>query len=105
MGRKERRMTRLIDKDMLIEILGEMQGLCDTKAALIQNSKIWQQVKDMPTVDAVPVRHGKWLDDGQYDNFFPHHEWRCSECGEHVLEIGVPWFKYCPNCGARMDEE
>lgn len=48
-------MTRLIDKDMLIEILGVMQGLCDTKAALIQNSKIWQQVKDLPTVDAVPV--------------------------------------------------
>ena len=46
---------RLIDKDMLIEILGEMQGLCDTKAALIQNSKIWQQVKDLPTVDAVEV--------------------------------------------------
>lgn len=46
---------RLIDKDLLIEILGEMQGLCDTKAALIQNSKIWQQVKDLPTVDAVPV--------------------------------------------------
>lgn len=46
---------RLIDKDMLIEILGEMQGLCGTKAALIQNSKIWQQVKDLPAVDAVPV--------------------------------------------------
>lgn len=55
--------------------------------------------------DAEPVKHGKWLDDGQYDNFFPHHEWRCSECGEHVLEIGAPWFKYCPNCGARMDAE
>ena len=48
-------MTRLIDKDTLIEILGVMQGLCDTKAALIQNSKIWQQVKDLPTVDAVHV--------------------------------------------------
>lgn len=46
---------RLIDKDTLIEVLGVMQGLCDTKAALIQNSKIWQQVKDLPTVDAVPV--------------------------------------------------
>ena len=45
----------LIDKDMLIEILGEMQGLCYTKAALTQNSKIWKRVKDLPAVDAVPV--------------------------------------------------
>ena len=56
-------------------------------------------------LDTPPVRHGKWIDDGQYDNFFPHHEWRCSECGEYVLEIGEPWYKFCPNCGARMDEE
>ena len=58
-------------------------------------------IKKLPSAQ----RTGKWLDDGQYDNFFPHHEWRCSECGEHVLEIGVPWFNYCPHCGARMDEE
>ena len=60
---------------------------------------------DEPTVDAVPVRHGKWIDEGQYADFFPHHAWRCSECGEHVLEIDVPWFNYCPHCGARMGEE
>lgn len=59
-------------------------------------------VEDEPTIDAVPVRHGKWIDEGQYADFFPHHEWRCSECGEHVIEIDTPWYKYCPNCGARM---
>lgn len=41
----------LIDRDKLIEILAEMQGRCATKAALVQNSKIWQQVKDMPAVE------------------------------------------------------
>ena len=56
-------------------------------------------------VDAVPVRHGKWIDEGQNDDFFPHHAWRCSECGEQVLEIGVPWYAYCPSCGARMDKD
>lgn len=71
-GRKERRM-RLIDADLLIEILGVMQGLCDTKAALIQNSKIWQQAKDLPTVDAVPVirckdcAYYRPYSDGRYD--------------------------------------
>lgn len=65
----------------------------------------WILDHEEPAVDAEPVRHGKWIDEGQNDDFFPHHAWRCSECGEHVLEIGVPWFKYCPNCGARMDKK
>lgn len=59
----------------------------------------------LPTVDAVPVVHGKWIDEGQYADNFPHHAWRCSKCGEHVIEIDTPWYKYCPNCGARMDAE
>lgn len=66
---------------------------------------IKMNLSNIPTIDAEPVRHGKWIDDGRYDKFFPHHYWRCSECGEYVLEIGVPWFKYCPECGARMDAE
>jgi hypothetical protein len=62
-------------------------------------------INNAPTVDAVPVRHGKWIDEGQYADYHPHHAWRCSECGEHVIEVDTPWYKYCPNCGARMDEE
>lgn len=87
---------RLIDADAL---------KLDIMCVYGSNPKYINWLNHAPTVDAVPVKGGKWIDDGQYDNFFPHHEWRCSECGEHVLEIGVPWFKYCPNCGARMDEE
>ena len=51
-------------------------------------------IQEMPTVDAVPVRHGKWLED-------PDDDWgcRCSECGH--LELYQ--FDYCSSCGARMD--
>ena len=87
---------RLIDADAL---------KLDIMCVYGSNPQYINWLNHAPTIDAVPVRHGKWLDDGQYDNFFPHHEWRCSECGEHALEIGVPWFKYCPNCGARMEKE
>ncbi|MBR3346296.1 MAG: hypothetical protein IKG37_04390 [Solobacterium sp.] len=55
------------------------------------------------TVDAEPVRHGKWIDEGQYADFLPHHAWRCSECGEHVIDADTPWGRYCSNCGAKMD--
>ena len=103
-------MACLIDADALKKAMDGYWGRCQRirkprngETAVFLDIKAI--VEDRPTIDAVPVRHGKWLDDGQYDNFFPHHEWRCSECGEHVLEIGVPWFNYCPHCGARMDEE
>ncbi len=44
-----------------------------------------------PTVDAVPVRHGKWMVTPVYI--------KCSECGESFMLIPQ---NYCPNCGARM---
>lgn len=96
-------MTRLIDADALtIAVFKKaiddafLNGNTDMHRLLIQ------VIAHQPTVDAEPVRHGKWIDEGQPDDFFPHRAWRCSECGEQVLEIGEPWYKYCPNCGAYM---
>lgn len=91
----------LIEKEKLIEILAEMQGRCATKAALVQNSKIWQQVKDMPAVDAKPVRHGRWITNFETDE---GRSLRCSKC-RMVFWVGHGRDgNYCPNCGARMDE-
>ena len=70
---------------------------------------IMQAIDEQPTIDAVPVRHGKWI---IRDN--PGTGWyriTCSVCDEDVTSnapiIGffpnakVPW-DYCPNCGAKM---
>ena len=62
-------------------------------------------IRNAPTIDAVPVRHGKWIDKGLYANRRACHEWQCSECGEHVIEVDASLCNYCPNCGARMDKE
>ena len=87
---------RLIDADAL---------KFDIMCVYGSNPQYINWLNHAPTVDAVPVRHGKWFDEGQYADYYPHHAWQCSECGEHVIEIDTPWYKYCPNCGARMDEE
>lgn len=42
-------MGDLISRDAVIEMLAAMQGRCNTKVALVQNSKIWQQIKDLPS--------------------------------------------------------
>lgn len=54
------------------------------------------------SVDAKPVRHGKWIKENKYGI------WKCSECGCKVNRInpikGNVWnYYYCPNCGAKMD--
>ena len=98
-------MSDYIDRQAVIDVLAEMQGLCTSKAALIQNSKIWQQIKDMPPAEVEPVKRGKWI----YDNQFHWYRASCSECGyKRVTDIKAEkWngWKYCPNCGAKMDAE
>ena len=53
---------------------------------------------DAPTVDAVEVVHGHWF-------WKPTNEWTsiltCSVCGSQEGTAEV--YKYCPNCGAKMD--
>ena len=50
----------------------------------------------LPTVDAVPVVHGRWTPK-MYDNSYIL--CHCSECGSPNARER----NYCPNCGAKMD--
>ncbi len=57
-------------------------------------------IKKIPAADVAPVRHGQWGVDGVY--VF------CSVCNRFTLSPIIkqlPTFKYCPNCGAKMDLE
>ena len=60
--------------------------------------------KDINVLNIEPRKKGKWIDEGQYADFFPHHAYRCSECGHHLLEIEVI-YDFCPFCGADMRGE
>lgn len=65
-------------------------------------------IENAPTVEAEPVRHGKWKWlSCTYDRVPREAEYECSECHHKTIVHGdyMPWEKYCPNCGARMDEE
>ena len=58
-------------------------------------------VAQQPTVEAIPVVHGKWenVGDSEEDLCF-----RCSNCKEEFsCEIDMNTFaNFCPNCGADM---
>lgn len=31
--------------------------------------------------------------------------WKCSHCNHRMVSVTKPHLKFCPNCGAKMDEE
>ena len=55
------------------------------------------EVEDFPAADVQPVKHGRWVLDNP-EQVLMH----CSNC--NWLNLSWKW-KYCPNCGARMDGE
>ena len=64
-----------------------------------------QDVVNIHTIEAEPVRHGRW--EVSTDEWFETDVYTCSKCREsYVLVEGTPkensW-NYCPNCGCRMD--
>jgi hypothetical protein len=54
-------------------------------------------IKTLPTVDAAPVKHGRWVGEIYREN-----HWHCSECGT-VVGIVAKYAPYCYKCGALMD--
>ena len=95
---------RLIDaeafkKDMLEYVFPiSTYGLRDAADAYADAYyRIVALLENAPTIDAKPVVHAHWNDDG-----------RCTNCGEHAPWIPFcdDWFEsaYCNGCGAQMDE-
>ena len=82
-------------------------ALCDIYEEIAQN-RIKRWVEILPAADVVPVVHGHWEDREENDNHYVY----CSECGDEYIENEFrldswvkQYFHYCPNCGARMDED
>lgn len=87
-------MKKLIELGVAIDIAIGAADEYDGGYNFERDRKIRDALMALPTVDAVPVRHGQWIDkDGGIAT--------CSVCGDRWGVWSV--MKYCPNCGARMD--
>ena len=98
---------RLIDADTLMETIRENEYPLTSHLNSRDNGMftigIQQAVDEQPTIEAEPVRHGKWI--------FKHNPITdpkgyfiriiCSECDLHTGQKS----NYCPMCGAKMDGE
>lgn len=60
--------------------------------------------KESSTMDAVPVVHAQWKYKVAYTSFVHISNLiYCTACGGGFHRIDGINFRYCPNCGARMD--
>ena len=92
---------KLIDGDELIELL---LSTAITDKQREYSECVQYAVQKMPTVDAVPVRHGRWIRVYSRPGVFKYLGWTCDQCGQRTgNEYAPQWYKFCPNCGARMD--
>ena len=103
---------RLIDADDLIkafealdlmkeEYAESFTNMAGNRSMEIEYAKGY--IDNAKTIDSVPVVHAHWElahEDTAYDNV-----WICSNCGEDFTQHRKPKFIYCPNCGAKMDEQ
>lgn len=58
---------------------------------------------EIPTADVAPVVHGRW---GPCFDENCRCRWgfgKCSNCGQEYYAHAINHYKYCPNCGAKMD--
>lgn len=121
---------RLIDADWVLEnaenvVLKILKNEPAERAIKHQGHMFRSLIKRAPTIDAEPVRHGRWE---WYEDWGPSTwleppdclaaEWRCSACKKNLADYidthapgetvymdnseNKPTLAYCPHCGAKM---
>lgn len=116
-------MTELVDKGIL-KLFFLKKGYQSKRYKIgekweLNRQEIYEVIDGAPTVDAQPVRHGRWIPVRSSDAFggdfvtwkahgdpIAYHycskckeQSRCDEFGDEILT------KFCPDCGAKMDGE
>ena len=93
----------LVDSYMTLhkfyETAQDEQMIKNVTAQLVAFAEFAMRVKDAPTIDAEPVRHGYWSEHPD-ESCSLFNGWECSEC-KQIVSGGRG--NYCPNCGAKMD--
>ena len=94
-------MTDLISRQAVFETIDDCNsdGLKGIFCSYDDGERFKEYIKKLPS--AQPERKkGKWIN-RSLNILYPEWErYTCSVCGEHSNR-----YDYCPNCGAKMDEE
>lgn len=108
-------MTEYIEREAAMEICEKeyrerlrMADYCGDTVAW----NIGAEIKNIPAADVAPVRRGRWLN--FYGDFSTAECDICAEiyevspdepCRKEFFDAFKEFYKFCPNCGAKMDLE
>ena len=73
--------------------------LCADKNSVLD---VAYHVNKFPAADVAPVVHGRWVPTALYRDGVINTAY-CSVCGFHLPLGGWDYYRYCPECGAKMD--
>ena len=59
-------------------------------------------IDEMPAADVQSVKRGKWIPCGRLEGKIVE---KCSICEQGITSKFAPLYHYCPNCGAKMDDD
>ena len=92
-------MSKYIERKIAFEMLIEPRTLGDGGCEWVEKT-----LHQIPAADVAPVVHARW-------EYIPQtldtlSQFRCSVCGWWSLDPSIDnAYNYCPNCGAKMDED
>lgn len=106
-------MLELIDRQAALKKMCEACGHCEkleksmrlTHPDFVANKcNSYKSLAEQPTVEAEPVRHGRWKCIGEYEEFNEEMaDYLCESCGYVISRLKNQKPKFCEGCGARMD--
>ena len=103
-------MAEYIDKTEIIKAIVAEASHClvlDKPAEARGYIGAKELIERRKAADVAEVRHGRWI--VHFDHFAPYQ--KCSVCGFEIPlvatenEVGMCFYKHCPECTARMDKE
>lgn len=100
LAEKIKEKINVLERDLLLD-----KGSWLSNIRLVWFKKLLIMVEALPTIEAKPVVHAHWVTDFDFD---PEEEqelyfYFCSKCKDTLFGDKED-FKYCPYCGAQMDE-
>jgi hypothetical protein len=114
-----RKAPEYIEREALIEEINSLQvsvtGLRVGKSVLGEYIKHYKDsiikiINEQPDADVAEIKHGKWI-----NTYIDYSTAECSCCSEQfevneksnsdLFNAFKQFYKYYPNCGAKMDKE
>lgn len=88
-------MSDYIKRTLALDVINHAND-CDCFKNYDGYSMAFDMIDEMPRADVQKVKHGKW-ETSKGEKYSS----RCSCCNCYSTDD----YKYCPNCGAKMDKE